>query len=606
MKDIRIFNFAEVKYRHAIWIQDVIISFVFFLIILFRIYPPLLFELQRPIFFTNWIFLKEHLLLPGAPVDYVSALCSQIFEYPIFGALLLTVIIGSISLLTRKIINILWKVQVNTLHWLPGLFLLFLYSNYRTPFSLAIGATFALTGIWIFLKWAPKSIGLRISLYTILSGLLYWICGGPFLLFPIFCIIWEWTSSKSLTKGAIYFFISTLLFVIGTRFLFLVWTREAIINNLPLESNYSPAFASWGFLLFFPLIGCLTFIIQHLRKILEVKLSRFVTRSWIAGTVILLIISYVAGWIVPDYNLARRLMLFRSARKNNLETVLHLGKDPAIADPNTSMQVNRALWYSGKLLDSAFAYPQRSGTIGLLPNKELCVVNPEAASNLFFELGLISESLHWNIELMEMSGKTPELLDRIGVIFFLKGEIETAKIFWKKMKYTLQGREKAKSRLRAIEEKDLLEKSKTFREFSDLIPDFDFISLADLSDRELLFLLRQNPKNRMAFEYWVAYQLLKGNPSTVWSNINKFRELGYERIPLHVQEALVLYAYLSKWTQLKPLQPYVDYSLVQRFSKFQQILAQHRSDRVAARQALKQEFGDTYWYYFILSRPNKS
>lgn len=594
------------KYRHAIWIQDAIISLAFFLIILFRIYPPLLFELQRPVFFTDWSFLKEHLLLPGGLADYVSALFTQVFEYPIFGALILTVIIGLISLLTRKIIHILWKSQVHTLHWIPGLFLLFLYANYRAPLSLAIGIASVLIGIWIFFRWAPKSIGLRISLYTILTGLLYWLCGGPFLLFPIFCIIWEWITSKSLTKVIVYVLISTVLFIIGSRFVFLVWARQAIINNLPLESNYSPAFASWGLFLLFPLIGCLSFIIQRLRKALEIKFTRLRIQPWIIGTILLLIISYVAGWIVLDYPLAKHLKLFRSARKNNWEIVLRLGKDSSIADPNISMQVNRALWYSGKLLDSAFAYPQRSGTIGLLPNKELCVVNPEAASNLFFELGLISESLHWNIELMEMRGEIPELLDRIGVTYFLKGEIETAKIFWNKMKYTLQGRKKAKYRLKAIEEKNLLEKSKTFREFSGLIPDFDFISLADLSDRELLLLLRQNPKNRMAFEYWVAYQLLKGNLGTVWSNINKFSELGYERIPLHVQEALILYAYLSKWTQLEPLQPYVDYSLVQRFSKFQEILAQYRSNRAAARQELKHEFGDTYWYYFIFTRQNKS
>ncbi len=606
MKDIKIFNFTKVKYRHVIWIQDVLLSLAFFLIILFRLYPPLLFELQRPIFFTDWSFLKEHLSLPGGLVDYVSALCTQVFEYPIFGALILTGIIGLISLLTRKIIHILWKSQIHTLHWIPGLFLLFLYANYRAPLSLAIGIASVLISIWIFFRWAPKSIGLRISLYTILAGLLYWFCGGPFLLFPIFCIIWEWITSKSLTKAVIYALISTVLFIIGSRFLFLVWARQAIINNLPLESDYSPAFARWGLLLLFPLIGCLSFIIQRFRKALEVKFTRPRIQPWIIGTVLLLIISYAAGWIVLDYPLAKRLKFFRSARKNNWEIVLRLGKDPSIADPHTCMQVNRALWYTGKLLDSAFEYPQWSGTIGLLPNKELCVVNPEAASNLFFELGLISESLHWNIELMEVRGKTPELLDRIGITYFLKGEIETAKIFWEKMKYTLQGRKRAKYLLSAIEEKDLLEKDKNLQKFSGLIPDFDFISLADLSDRELLLLLRQNPKNRMAFEYWVTYQLLKGNLGTVWSNTNKFHELGYERVPRHVQEALILYAYLSKWTQLKPLQPYVDYSLVQRFSKFQQIFAQYRSNRAATRQALKQEFGDTYWYYFIFARLNKS
>lgn len=606
MKYIKNLHFPKAIYRHAIWIQDVLIFLVLFFIIFVRLYPPLLYEFQRPVFFTSWNFLKEYLLLPGGLVDYVSVLCTQAFEYPIFGAFLLTVIIGLVSLFTRKIIHTLWKVQIHTLHWIPGIFLLLMYSNYKAPFSLAIGTVIVLISTWIFFKWPPKSTGIRIGLYTLCAGLLYWLCGGPFLLFAIFCAIWESITSKSPVKGIIYLLISMAWCVISPIFLSLVLFREAIINNLSIETSYSPAFARWGFLLFFPLIGFLSFAILTFCKTLKIKFRRIGIQTWIAGTVFLLSVFYVAGWIVFDYNLAKRLKFFRAGRNNNWEVVLRMGKDPSINDPHTCIQVNRALWYTGQLLDSAFAYPQRYGSIGLLPNKELCVENAETASNLFFELGLISESLHWHIELMEVKGQTPEILDRLGVIYLLKGEIETAKMFWRKMKYSLKGRKKAKHRLRVVEEKDLLKKDKTLREFSSLIPNFDFISLADLSDRELLILLQYNSKNRMAFGYWVAYQLLEGNLDLIWNDVKKFQALGYTRIPRHVQEALILYAYLSKWPRLDPLHPYIDRPLLERFSKFQQILTQLRLNKSSAQRTLKQEFGDTYWYYLIFTRPGKT
>jgi hypothetical protein len=598
------FNFPKVKYKAA-WIQDMLILLVLFFIFLFRIYTPLLYELQRPVFFADWSFLKEHLLLPGGFVDYISALCTQVFEYMLPGALIITLLIGLVSLFTRKIIHDLWKVQVHTLHWIPGLFLLFMYGYYRAPLSLVIGTAIVLITIWIFFRWAPKSTGLRIGLYTLCTGFLYWFCGGPFLLFAIYCAIWELITSKSLMKGVVYLLISAAWCVIGPTFLFLVMPRQAIINNLPIEAFYLPAFARWGFLLFFPLIGCLSFVILTFRKTLEIRFHRVESQIWIGGTVLLLSVLYAWGWIVFDSSLSKRLMLFRGGRKNNWEIVLRLGKDPSIMNPHTCVQVNRALCYTGRLLDSAFAYPQWKSTIGLLPDKKLCFENPEAASDLFFELGLISESLHWSNELMEALGQTPGILDRLGVIYFLKEENETAKMFWRKLKYTLQGRKRARYLLEIVEKKDLLEEDKKLRAFSSLIPNSDFVSLGNPSERELLILLQQNPKNRMAFEYWIAYQLFKGNLGPIWRNINKFRAFGYSRAPRHVQEALIMYANLSKWTKIDPLKPYVDYAIVQRFSKFQQTLAQRKLNKSSAQEVLKQEFGDTYWYYLTFVRSDK-
>lgn len=206
---------------------------------------------------------------------------------------------------------------------------------------------------------------------------------------------------------------------------------------------------------------------------------------------------------------------------------------------------------------------------------------------------------------MEVSGKTPETLDRMAVIYFLKGQKKAAQMFWKELRYTLQGHRRAKYILELAERKDLLEKDKNLQKLSSLMPKFDFISIGYPSDRDLLFLLQQNPGNRMAFEYWVAYQLLEGDLEYLWNNIDKFRAFGYNRIPRHVQEMLLLYAYLSKWNQPDKLKPYVDNSNVQRFSEFERIIVQYRSNKSSAQKASKQEFGDTYWYFWMFIRSGK-
>jgi hypothetical protein len=601
-RNIVFFDFPKIRYSNAIWIQDGLISLFLFFIIYFRLHPALLYEFQRPVFSANWSFLKEHLLFPGGLVDYFSALFSQAFDHPFLGAFLLAIIIGLISLFTRKIIHVLWKVKIHTLHWIPGLFLLFMYANYETPVSLVIGSAIILVCIWMFFRWSPKSTGLRIGLYTLYAGLLYWFCGGPFLLFTIYCSIWEWIISKSVIKVAIYLLISLGWCVVGPTFFFLIFFGQAIINNLPIEENYPPAFARWGLLLFFPLIGFLTFLIPAFSKFLEIKFRKMRVQPWIVGTILLLSVFSFVGWIMCDSFLVKQLMFFRASRKNNWEAILRLGKDPSYLTSHNCVQINRALWHTDRLLDSAFSYPQWKGIIGLIPDRDLCFKFPETATIIFFELGLSSESLHWNHELMEVAGETPETLERMGTIYFLKGEKKAAKMFWEKLKYTLQGRKRSEYLLELAESKDLLEKDKTMQKLSSLIPKFDFISIGHTSDRDLLFLLKQNPGNRMAFEYWVTYQLLEGDLTSVWNNIDKFRALGYNRIPRHVQEMLLLYAYLAKWDQPDALEYYVDNSIMQRFSEFKKIIIEHRKNKPFAQQLLKTEFRDTYWYYWMFVR----
>lgn len=600
-----VFRVPKIQSRYAIWIQDGFLSLVIFLIFLFRIPPQLLYELQRPVFFTTWPFLKAHLLLPGGFVDYFSSLFTQALEYSLIGSLLITAILWSIAFFTRKIVDLLWNASIHTLHWISALFLLLLYSQYKTPLSLAIATAIVLKCAWLFLKWAPKSFWMRLGIYGISSVLLYWFCGGAFWLFMLFCAIGEWKASKSWIQSAGYLLISVIWCLVGPAFLFLVLFQDACLKHLAIEAHYPPAFARWALFAFFPLIGGLSFLIPAIRKTFKRKSEKRTTELWLAGTLFLLAIFLLSTWITESAT-TRRLKILRAGRKNDWNTVLRLGKDHSITNPHIAIQVNRALWYTGQLLDSMFTYPQLSGPIGLLPNNDLCFENPEAASDLFFELGLVSESLHWGMEFMEAQGQTPEILDRIGGIYLLKGEKETAKIFWRKLANTLQRRKRANYLLRTVEEKNLLEKDKTLKEFLTKIPQFDFISVGDPSDRELLILLRQNPRNRMAFEYWVAYELLKGNLGPVWQNINHFRAFGYGRIPHHVQEALILYAYLSRWPKPDPLQPYIEYSTLQNFLNFQQILAQNQGDKYKAQKTLKSQFGNTYWYYWMFERPRGS
>ena len=49
----------------------------------------------------------------------------------------------------------------------------------------------------------------------------------------------------------------------------------------------------------------------------------------------------------------------------------------------------------------------------------------------------------------------------------------------------------------------------------------------------------------------------------------------------------------------RPIRPVA----IERFSRFAQLLDQHRGDRAAARRALAPEFANTYWFYYVFRGP---
>ena len=92
-----------------------------------------------------------------------------------------------------------------------------------------------------------------------------------------------------------------------------------------------------------------------------------------------------------------------------------------IVNPLISSQANLALFQSGILLDRVFAFPQFYGAAGLIMDYDWSLKFPEIASNVYWRIGLVNESLHWAHEAFELKGPTPEILKQLGMAYMIKG-----------------------------------------------------------------------------------------------------------------------------------------------------------------------------------------
>lgn len=110
-------------------------------------------------------------------------------------------------------------------------------------------------------------------------------------------------------------------------------------------------------------------------------------------------------------------------------------------------------------------------------------------------------------------------------------------------------------------------------------------------------LFQHNHRNRLAFEYMLAYVMLQRDMERFMKYYPLGRHAGYDHIPRSYQEALVF-----MWTQshknFKGMPWDISPRVMQDVSDFAKIYMTQPD----ARQLLRSRFGYTYWNYLLLKK----
>jgi hypothetical protein len=113
-------------------------------------------------------------------------------------------------------------------------------------------------------------------------------------------------------------------------------------------------------------------------------------------------------------------------------------------------------------------------------------------------------------------------------------------------------------------------------------------------------LLTENPRNRMAYEYGVAWLLLSKDLPGFVQLFNTYHNQVESRIPRHYEEAILLAKALNRGTADLGARS-ISQEAGERFTSFMKALQPFGRDTAAARKSLRKGFGDSYYYYFLLS-----
>ena len=290
--------------------------------------------------------------------------------------------------------------------------------------------------------------------------------------------------------------------------------------------------------------------------------------------------------------------------------------------------VIRALYETGRLPHEMFSYPQhRAGYMlawgetsrrapALLPNAvstgaeglvredvskfswyRLRLFYFEALGDLSLRLGLVNAAEHEAHEALEGLGDHPAILKRLALINITKGQTEAAKVCLRSLRKHLHHGRYADQILRRLQRDPQLATD----------PEIEAIRSVMIKTRSPTHflqgfdeLLSVNARNRMAYEYQMAFYLLNLVLADFVRQLDRLEDFGYLEVPRNYQEAIVVYESVTgEKVDLGGRK--MDPRTRQAHEEFTKLLAAHArlSGGPGALEALRERFGGTYFYYFL-------
>jgi hypothetical protein len=570
-----------------------------------------------PTFYVDWVFFKGQLACPGGMIEYVGAFLAQFFYYPWAGAAVVTCQGWLIGLGTDAYLKGIGAPRLRILRFVGPLVLAAVYSQYVFHFTMTLAFTVAVIAACLFLRFSSEGAVRRTLCFLILSIALYAAIGAANLLFAFLCGGARILKDRRYREGLGY---GVLAAVVPCLVGVMAWglpVLDAYVLMLPIHLgtrvNEPPKLmlnAIGVLYLFLPVaVGVVglwrltvgrrmsfgkTKPIQTGRNSRKSSPPRTGARSrvfmWAIETILLAGAAIAVLRFHHDPSLKALFEVDYYSRQGMWSQVLDTARR---SSPHYLIchAVNRALYHTGRLGDEMFGYYQDPKAL-LLTGKEALWQKIDTC----LELGLINEAENALTISMEVCGEKPLLLQRLARVYLVKGDVETARVYFSALsKVPFWGRQ-AREDLTQLRRDPNVSKDEAIQHLRAVRLRQDFVRQTDF----LRQLLLENPRNRMAYEYGMAWLLLTKNLAGFVQLFNTYHSGVESRIPRHYEEALLLAKTLNAGAVDLGGRS-VSQESRDRFASFMKALQPFGRDMAAARKSLRRSFGDTFYYHFFFS-----
>ncbi len=586
------------------------------------IQPFLHYNFQQIAFVHDIEFFYSYANYAGGIADYIAVFISQYFAFNFFGSFLIVSVAVVQSLIALWILNFFVvnsKIQISV-------FCSFLLAsivmmcNYSFPYYITIRLLLSMVIAVVFVILNNKFTKLSVLFYVLLICLVLYLAGGAAaIVFGLSSLIIYSLTHKirnTLLFSPLSILFTAILPYIAYKFIFLQSLKD--LYNITIDIPpymYQPEKWLYVYYLLLPLLLLFIILIKKTQgkgiSIAAKEKSKVSFRHYISNPtfvfliqlVICISISYTVFTALYNPQKKYKLLVEYFAENKQWNEVLENAYKIQAYDYKVNFQANRALFHIKRLGEQLFDYPQLSGVNGLFfsDNMEGSVIMP--ISDLYWDLGLMSESQHWAFEAQTILPNSPRILKRIAMIYLVNRNYRLAEKFLKVLNKNSLYNNWVTQHMKFIKDTSLTNSNPEIiqkRSYNPINTDIEKSAFGTLET-----LLQWNPTNRMAYEYLLSYSLLSSNLDQFIKYIPQYRNFKYNKMPRSWEEATTLYIATHKSLPENLKSDLVSPETMEQFRQFSKIIANNNFDFNASKPTLQSNYVNTYWFYeFYLSPKN--
>ena len=566
-----------------------------------------------PIYRQGAEFGREFLGRPGGLSEYAAARLGQYYYYSRLGPIVLTAVALGLYLLSHWLIGIGGGRASRWLRFAPPLLLLIACNQYTFALHnhVALAAALIAAVFYLFVAARADRAVVRLIIFAITCIALYYAAGGSYMLFAILCVLFEVLTRRRYLPGGLYALTAALVPLGGVWFFGIAFNAAYSLPSglLPFDGTLGVT-ALWGLYVFFVLVaiglpprcalGRLGFALGTSRLPGKLKVA--------CAVGVLAAASVSAACFTIDTDARRVLQANYLARMEQwgelLEEVDRHGARGY--PPSVMLDVNLALFETGQMGNRMFSYPQHPSVLFEIGSH---AVEYKGGCEVLLRLGRINEAEHSALEALEINGERPETLRCLAIIYIVKDQPGAARIFLTRLSKDLIAGQWARGTLRRLEDDPRLSSDEQIRYLRSVMPRHDMIVTStkstdasagsgNMKETLLLALLAGNRKNRMAFEYLMAYYLLTKQPGKIACSLGRLDDFDYPTVPDHYGEAALMYGYKVR-RQVKLAGPVFRAQTRKKIRDVVGIMRGCKGDQDAISKALADEFPNSYCRYLL-------
>jgi hypothetical protein len=440
--------------------------------------------------------------------------------------------------------------------------------------------------VMLLLLWAARQTPRKWHLvWYVLGFCIYPILGWFALLFILCLILTEKPSWQEILGVVLLIFTASIWY---TQFYSNLNFDDVMLAGLPrfmTPSDHTPhlSYPFWA-------LGVISVLIS--------LCSGYLAKAQTAVKVFVPILCAAAGifftWsqMYHDQNYIDEMRMVRYAEDDNWKEVLQIAEGNKKPTTTIVFLKNVALMNEGGLLDRSF----KIGNIGYPlhnPDSVHSSFLDVASPLVYYNYGMINEGIRLNYENAIQSGFCPFFLKVLARCAKAKGDKELEE------RYTT-----LLNHLPFYGNWQPAPVSETVKSLQNCFP--DEITGVENSDSYIVNVISlwYNSDSKAASEQALLYAMMRSDSRRFWSALRNFVKLHMnESFPVHAQEAYILY--MDKAPEEKRMMLPVEEAIYERYKKFWEVMGQKVKPGVnleTVAEEMREEWGDTYWYYNIFGR----